>query len=157
MPGGFSSIPAACSCRSPFFAPAFSWVLYTLAAGLVGYAIYGRWAKKHQEKTGQQSPVLLVGFAIVMFLPLIVYFVAGQPLSFNYPDLGRFNIRGGVQIFPEFVALVLGLVIYTAAFIAEVVRAGIQAVSKGQTEASYALGLRPGPTLDLVSSRRPCV
>jgi general L-amino acid transport system permease protein len=71
-------------------------------------------------------------------------FPGGQPLSFNYPNLGRFNIRGGWQIYPEFVALLLGLVIYTAAFIAEAVRAGIQSVYKGQTEAAYALGLRPG-------------
>ena len=150
MPGGFFLNTRGLFMPEPVFGPTFSWVLYTLAAGLIGYVLYGRWAKKHQEKTGQQSPVLLVGLVIVVVLPLIVYFAAGQPLSFNYPDLGRFNIRGGVQIFPEFVALVLGLVIYTAAFIAEVVRAGIQAVSKGQTEASYALGLRPGPTLDLV-------
>ncbi len=91
-----------------------------------------------------------VALGLLVIIPGLVYFLAGQPLSFAYPNLGRFNIQGGIQIFPEFVALVVGLVIYTAAFIAEVVRAGIQAVSKGQTEASYALGLKPGPTLDLV-------
>jgi general L-amino acid transport system permease protein len=128
----------------------FSTVMWVLAAGLVGYFAYGRWARIRQNKTGQQSPVLLVGLGLIIGLPLLVFFALGMPLSFNYPDLGRFNIRGGVQIFPEFVALVLGLSIYTAAFIAEAVRAGIQAVSHGQTEASYALGLRPGPTLNLV-------
>lgn len=134
----------------PVFGPAFSWVFYSLVVGLIGYFLYGRWARKRQERTGEQSPVGKVGVLLVFVLPLLVYFLAGQPLSFNYPDLGRFNIRGGIQVYPEFVALVAGLVIYTAAFIAEVVRAGIQAVYKGQTEAAYALGLRPGPTLDLV-------
>jgi general L-amino acid transport system permease protein len=76
--------------------------------------------------------------------------LTGIPIDFAYPEKGRFNIRGGVEILPEFMALLFGLVIYTAAFIAEVVRAGIMAVSKGQTEAAYSLGLRPGPTLRLV-------
>lgn len=134
----------------PVFGPTFPWVLATLIAGLIGYFFYGRWARIRQEKTGEQAPVLKVGFGLVIVLPLLVFFLVGKPLSFTYPDLGRFNIRGGVQVYPEFVALVLGLVIYTAAFIAEAVRAGIQAVSRGQTEAAYALGLRPGPTLDLV-------
>ena len=79
-----------------------------------------------------------------------MFFAVGQPLSFDYPQQGRFNLTGGMQIFPEFVALLLGLSTYTAAFIAEVVRAGILAVSKGQSEAAHALGLRPGPTLKLV-------
>ncbi len=134
----------------PVFGANFPWVLATLVLGLIGYFLYGRWARILQERTGQQSPVLKVGFLIVIVIPLLVFYLVGKPLTFVHPDLGRFNIRGGVQIYPEFVALVLGLVIYTAAFIAEAVRAGIQAVSKGQTEASYALGLRPGPTLDLV-------
>ncbi len=150
MPGGMFLNTRGLFLPEPVFGANFSWVTYTLIAGLVGYFAFGRWAKVQQEKTGKQYPVGRVGLLLIIALPLLVYFLAGQPLSFNYPDLGRFNIRGGVQVFPEFVALTLGLVIYTAAFIAEVVRAGIQAVSKGQTEASYALGLRPGPTLDLV-------
>ena len=71
-------------------------------------------------------------------------------MQFNYPEAGRFNIRGGIEVLPEFMALLFGLVTYTAAFIAENVRAGILAVAKGQTEAAYSLGLRPGPTLRLV-------
>ncbi|WP_284179105.1 amino acid ABC transporter permease [Rhabdaerophilum sp. SD176] len=150
MPGGFFLNNRGLFMPEPVFGASFSWVTWALSAGLMGYFAYGRWARKRQERTGQQSPVLLVGFGLVIAVPLLIYIAAGQPLSFNIPDLGRFNIRGGVQVYPEFVALLLGLVIYTAAFIAEVVRAGIQAVSKGQTEAAYALGLRPGPTLDLV-------
>ena len=73
-----------------------------------------------------------------------------MPLEFGFPEAGRFNITGGLEVVPEFAALLFGLSIYTAAFIAEVVRAGITSVSRGQTEASYSLGLRPGPTLRLV-------
>jgi general L-amino acid transport system permease protein len=74
----------------------------------------------------------------------------GSPITFDVPEQSRFNLRGGMQLFPEFVALLAGLVIYTAAFIAEVVRAGILSVSRGQTEAAHSLGLRPGATLRLV-------
>jgi general L-amino acid transport system permease protein len=73
-----------------------------------------------------------------------------MPATLEFPEKGRFNIRGGLEILPEFAALLVGLVLYTGAFIAEVVRAGIMAVSKGQTEAAGALGLRNGPTLKLV-------
>jgi len=83
-------------------------------------------------------------------MPLIVLALSGFPIQFVYPESGRFNIRGGIEVLPEFIALLFGLVIYTAAFIAEVVRAGILSVSKGQTEAAYALGLRGRPTLRLV-------
>src|SRR4029079_16282627 len=83
----------------------------------------------------------------IVALPLAVLALSGFPISFNFPEAGRFNMRGGMEMLPEFMALLFGLVIYTAAFIAEVVRAGIRSVSKGQTEAAYSLGLRPGPTL----------
>lgn len=134
----------------PHFGPTFQYVMAALAIGLIGFWLFGRWARKRQAETGQQARHLPAALGFIVVLPAVVYVLAGQPLSFTYPTLGRFNISGGMPILPEFVALVLGLVIYTAAFIAEVVRAGIQAVSRGQTEASYALGLKPGPTLDLV-------
>ncbi len=118
--------------------------------GVVGAIAYRSWAQKKQEKTGQQSPVLLVALGLIIGLPLIAFFIAGMPVTLEYPEKGRFNIRGGVEILPELVALLIGLVIYTGAFIAEVVRAGILAVSRGQTEAAGALGLRTGPTLKLV-------
>src|SRR5581483_10745157 len=92
----------------------------------------------------------IVALAAIVGLPLIIYFVLGRPITFDVPVQKGFNFSGGVQVFPEFVALLLGLVIYTAAFIAEIVRAGIQAVSRGQVEAANALGLRNKPTLDLV-------
>ena len=94
--------------------------------------------------------MLWVTLGLVIALPLAVLALSGFPVQFNYPEAGRFNIRGGVEVLPEFMALLFGLVTYTAAFIAENVRAGILAVVKGQTEAAYSLGLRPGPTLRLV-------
>ncbi len=128
----------------------FGAVWIALALGLIASFVFRMWAKKRQERTGLQAPVFLVSFCLIFVAPLIVFFLAGMPLEFGYPERGRFNIRGGIEILPEFVALLFGLTIYTASFIAEVVRAGILAVSHGQTEASYSLGLRPGPTLRLV-------
>jgi general L-amino acid transport system permease protein len=150
FPGGVFINNRGLFLPQPIFGTNFSLVEIALVLGIIGTFFYRRWARKRQEATGAQSPVLLMGLGLILALPLLVYFLSGQPLSFNYPDLGRFNIRGGVQVYPEFVALLLGLSIYTAAFIAEVVRAGIQSVYKGQTEAAHALGLRNGPTLELV-------
>ena len=92
-------------------------------------------------------PVTLL---IVFGLPLVAFVAMGAPLEFEYPQAGRFNVSGGVEVVPEFVALLFGLVIYTAAFIAEVVRAGLMSVSHGQTEAAQALGLRRMQTLRLI-------
>jgi general L-amino acid transport system permease protein len=134
----------------PLPQPGFGYVGIALAVGIVGAIAFYRWARKRQMATGQQAPVLWVTLALVIGLPLVVFLAAGMPLQFEYPEKGRFNINGGLEVLPEFAALLVGLVIYTAAFIAEVVRAGILAVSHGQTEAAYSVGLRPGPTLRLI-------
>jgi general L-amino acid transport system permease protein len=134
----------------PVPAAEFRWTLLALLIGVVAAIAFRIWAKRRQQRTGEQAPVLSVTLALVIALPLAVFAATGFPIEFNYPDMGRFNIRGGIELLPEFMALLFGLVIYTAAFIAEVVRAGILAVPKGQTEAAYSLGLRPGPTLRLV-------
>jgi len=128
----------------------FGLVEIALLAGILGAIGFYLWARKRQERTGQQAPVLWVALALVLGLPLVVFALTGFPLGFEFPQAGRFNITGGVEVLPEFLALLFGLSIYTAAFIAEVVRAGILAVSRGQSEAAYSLGLRPGPTLRLV-------
>jgi len=134
----------------PVFEPAARFALVAIVLGVVGSIGYHVWARRRQMRTGQQAPVLWVTLGLVVALPLAVLALAGFPVSFNFPEAGRFNMRGGMEMLPEFMALLFGLVIYTAAFIAEVVRAGIRSVSKGQTEAAYSLGLRPGPTLRLV-------
>ncbi|MCA3562801.1 MAG: amino acid ABC transporter permease [Methylocystis sp.] len=135
---------------TPNFGEAFWLVTVTFWAGVLGALFYRAYARKKQEATGIQSPVGLTAFGLIVGLPLAVFLLAGMPLSFQFPQAGRFNITGGVSLLPEFLALLFGLVIYTAAFIAEAVRAGILAVSKGQTEAAYALGLTPKNTLNLV-------
>lgn len=114
--------------------------------------IYGlrRWARQRQARTGQSFPIMRVSLAIVIGLPLLTWAMGGAPTAMNVPALKGFNFVGGINISPEFTALLLGLILYTAAFVAEVVRAGIQAVSKGQTEAAMSMGLRPGLVLNLV-------
>jgi general L-amino acid transport system permease protein len=99
-----------------------------------------------------QAPRVRAAFTLLIVgaLPVIVSVVAGTRIEFDYPQIGRFNVRGGLEVLPEFVALVLGLVVYTAAFIAEVVRAGLMSVSRGQTEAAQALGLSRPQTLRLI-------
>jgi len=134
----------------PVFAPDFGAVVIAFAIGLVAAIGLYLWARRRQERTGEQVRVLWMMLTAIFGLPLLVFVVAGRPLSFGIPDMGRFNIRGGLEILPEFAALLLALTIYTAAFIAEVVRAGVLSVSTGQTEAAQALGLRSGTILRLV-------
>jgi general L-amino acid transport system permease protein len=130
--------------------PGAHWALIALGVGIAGAIVFAFWARRRQDRTGQPAPVFWVTLGLVVGLPLGVFALSGLPVRFDYPESGRFNIRGGIEILPEFMALLFGLVVYTAAFIAEVVRAGILSVAKGQTEAAYSLGLRPGPTLRLV-------
>ncbi len=150
MPGGFFLNNRGLIAPAPQFGENFWVVVLMFWAGVLGAVFYRAYARKRQEKTGVQSPVGLMALALVIGMPLLVFLLIGAPLSFEYATAGRFNITGGVAVLPEFLALVFGLVIYTAAFIAEAVRAGILAVSKGQTEAAYALGIRPKHTLNLV-------
>ena len=113
----------------------------------VGFA---RYARARQRQSGAQLPVFRVSLAICILLPLLAFFAAGQPISLNFPALKGFNFRGGIQLPPEFVALTFALSIYTAAFIGEIVRAGIIAVDKGQREAAEAIGLRPSQVMNEV-------
>jgi len=108
------------------------------------------WAKKRQLATGQLFPTFKVNAAILILLPLVAFFMAGQPLEWDFPALKGFNFGGGITLIPELVALWIALSLYTASFIAEIVRSGILSVSRGQTEASKALGLSSGLTLRLV-------
>jgi general L-amino acid transport system permease protein len=134
----------------PLFEPGFGAIVITLAAAVVGVFFIARWARRRRDRTGQPFHTFYVSTAIIVGAPLVVAVVTGFPLSWEFPALKGFNFRGGMVLIPEFVALLLALSAYTATFIAEIVRAGVMAVSHGQTEAAYSLGLRPGPTLRLV-------
>lgn len=124
-------------------------LLAALGAALAAVALR-RWARKRQDRTGRAFPVFRVSVGLLLGLPLATWLGYGAPVKMDVPRLVGFNFRGGLTVSPEFIALLLGLVLYTAAFVAEVVRAGIQSVSRGQTEAAMALGLRPALVLNLV-------
>jgi general L-amino acid transport system permease protein len=134
----------------PEFAPGFGTVLIALLVGVITAIVLRVWARRRQERTGTPVRILWPALGAIFGLPLVVFVLEGFPLSFSLPDMGRFNVRGGLEILPEFAALLIALVVYTAAFIAEVVRAGVLAVAPGQTEAAQALGLRSGTTLRLI-------
>jgi general L-amino acid transport system permease protein len=139
-----------------FFLPKLIWesgswliaLALVLAVAMSWFA--ARRARQRQMATGQQFPVFWTSLALIIGLPLLAFFAAGLPLSVEFPQQSTFNLTGGFQIKPEFIALYLALSFYTASFIAEIVRAGIMGVSKGQTEAAAALGLRQGSILRLV-------
>ncbi len=150
LPGGILLNNRGLFLPQPVFGEGASLIGIAFLLALFGSIAFRVWAKRQQAATGRQYPIGLVALVALIGLPVLAYFAAGQPLAFNMPELRGFNVRGGVTVFPEFVALLLGLTTYTAGFIAEVVRAGILAVSKGQTEAAYSLGLKPGTTLKLV-------
>ncbi|WP_210529067.1 amino acid ABC transporter permease [Rubellimicrobium arenae] len=117
---------------------------------LIAIWVWRRVARRRQAATGRTLPVVWVSLAILILPTLITFLALGRPLTFDVPEAARFNFRGGVTVLNSFMALWLALSLYTGAFIAEIVRAGILAISKGQTEAAYALGLRPRRTMSLV-------
>ena len=135
---------------APVFRPGSGYVLAGFVLGLVATFALARWAKFRQERTGAQFPVFWAGAAIIVGLTLVAFLATGMPIGLDRPRLQGFNFVGGMRLIPEFVALLVALSTYTAAFIAEVVRAGILAVSRGQTEAAIALGLRRRQVLRLI-------
>jgi general L-amino acid transport system permease protein len=130
--------------------PAHKYMFLAFVVACIVVYIIRRWAKRRQEQTGQYFPVFRVSISIIIGFPLVVWLAFGAPTALNAPKLVGFNFKGGITVSPEFIALLLGLVLYTAAFVAEVVRAGIQSVSKGQREAAMSIGLRPPLVLNLV-------
>ncbi len=125
-------------------------VVMSFFIAIIGSIVLAKWAKKRQMLTGQPFPVASVSIASIVLIPLLVFFVMGMPINLEYPALKGFNFQGGVVIIPELAALLVALSFYTAAFIAEIVRSGILAVSKGQSEAAESLGLTRTQALKLV-------
>ncbi|EHR6923315.1 amino acid ABC transporter permease [Vibrio parahaemolyticus] len=135
---------------APVFNEGSGVVIAAFVIGLIATISISIWARNKQRLTGQQTPMGRIGLGLLVGLPLLVYFVSGMPISLEYPQLKGFNFKGGISIIPELAALLLALSVYTAAFIAEIVRSGINAVSHGQTEAAMSLGLPRAKTLKLV-------
>ena len=135
---------------SPVFEDGATFVGIVILISIALVFFFKRWARRAQDQTGKIYPVLWVSIGILIALPGIAFVAKGMPISWDVPVLKGFNFKGGMAIKPEFLALWLGLSLYTACFIAEIVRAGIAAVSHGQSEAAFALGLRPNRTLQLI-------
>ncbi|WP_428241555.1 amino acid ABC transporter permease [Gynuella sp.] len=134
----------------PIFESGFWLIWSALVVAIISIFVIRRWAKKRQEKTGEQFPVLLTSLGIIVGLPLLAAIITGFPMGWDFPELKGFNFKGGMVLTPEFCSLLFALSIYTSSFIAEIVRSGIMAVNKGQTEAAHALGLRPNLTTRLI-------
>lgn len=150
IPGGSFLNVRGLFMPQPLYAPGAEWVGLIVLLGVIGSIAVALWSRRRQALTGQRFPVLLTTLGLVIVLPLIVATLLGFPVNFEYPELKGFNFQGGMVITPEFIALLFGLVFYTGAFIAEIVRAGIQGIGKGQKEAARALGLTTGQMLRLV-------
>lgn len=135
---------------SPEYLPLFKFVVAAFIGGIIFSWLFRKFAKSMQAKRGTQLPVFWVSLFAIIGVPLITFFALGQPVNWDIPALSGFNFKGGMVVRPEFLALWLALSLYTAAFIAEIVRSGILAVNHGQTEASMALGLPRNRTLNLV-------
>ncbi|MDP6431156.1 MAG: ABC transporter permease subunit [SAR324 cluster bacterium] len=135
---------------APVFEEGFGYVLIAILVAVLIVFFFKRWAKKVQDSTGKIYPVFSISISILIGLPFLTFFISGTPMSWDTPVLKGFNFKGGASIKPEYIALTLALAYYTACFIAEIVRGGILAISKGQTEAAHGLGLRPNRTLQLV-------
>ena len=118
----------------------FAWMATVIAGLLLALILYSR-LNAYQIRTGKVTYPFTVALATFILLPFLGWIILSQPLTFDFPELGRFNYEGGTTLTTNFAALLVGLVIYTASFIAEIVRAGIQAVSKGQVEAARSVGL----------------
>lgn len=126
----------------PIFESGSIFILIAFLLACVAVLFLAKWANKRHDLSGEIFPLVKVSLAILILSPLLVYFLSGQPISAAYPVLKGFNFNGGLTILPEFLALVFALSIYTATYIAEAVRAGIESISKGQTEAAQSLGLK---------------
>ena len=134
----------------PEFQATHAYMGISFLAGCIAIYFLRRWARQRQANTGQIFPVFRVSVGILLLFPFITWLVGGTPTAMSVPELKGFNFQGGVNVSPEFSALLLGLVLYTAAFVAEAVRAGIQSVSKGQREAAMSIGLKTNQVLQLV-------
>jgi general L-amino acid transport system permease protein len=135
---------------SPVLKEGFGIVIASLIFAIIASYFLKKYLKKRQETTGRQYPIFLMNSALIIFIPIFFYYITGMPIEFDNPVLKGFNFKGGMVVRPEFLGMLFGLSVYTAAFISETVRSGIISVSKGQREASKALGLKNNLVMRLV-------
>jgi len=135
---------------TPVYADGAGLVLAAFVVSLIAVIVFRRWATRRQQATGQILPVFWISIAALAVPAVIMFFAAGSPISLQYPELRGFNYTGGLHLRNSLVAMWVALSVYSGTFIAETVRSGIMAISHGQTEAAYALGLRPGRTMNLI-------
>lgn len=134
----------------PINHPVYPWMGAAFVAAVLGCAAYGRWSRRRHAALGIRPPVMLPCLGMLIGVPALVWLAGGAPTALEIPKMGTFRLTGGGTMTPEFLALLLGLSLYTAGYIAEIVRSGILAVPRGQTEAARALGLKPRQVLGLV-------
>jgi general L-amino acid transport system permease protein len=130
--------------------PIHEWMGLGLLVGIAGGVMLHRWARRRQNLTGQPFPSIWAGLGLALGVPFLIWLAGGAPHHMSWPELKGFNFSGGTVIQPEFTALLFGLVVYTSAFVAEIVRSGILALNKGQSEAASAIGLTRGQSMRLV-------
>jgi general L-amino acid transport system permease protein len=135
---------------SPVIKEGFGIVIASLIFAIIVSYFLKKYLKKRQETTGRQYPIFLINSTLIIFIPIFFYYITDMPIEFDNPVLKGFNFKGGMVVRPEFLGMLFGLSIYTAAFISETVRSGIISVSKGQREASKALGLKNNLVMRLV-------
>jgi len=134
----------------PIYESGFSFVVIAFFIAIIAIYFLRKWAIKRFDDTGREFPLFIVSIAILILSPLLVFFLSGSPISFDNPALRGFNFEGGMNFSPEFLALTFALSIYTATYIAEAIRSGIEAVAKGQKEAASSLGLSNYQSLKIV-------
>ncbi len=134
----------------PMADPIHKWMGLAFLVGIAAAFFINRWAKKRQATTGQPFPIMSAALGAIVGLPFLVWLAGGAPSHMSWPELKGFNFVGGTVIQPEFTALLVGLVLYTSAFVAEIVRSGILALNKGQSEAAMAIGLSRTQVMRLV-------
>jgi general L-amino acid transport system permease protein len=134
----------------PIATEGFVWVFVALVVGIVLRVLVKRHFNKAHDKSGVKTNTLAYSLLLLLVLPMMVYFALGSPMAFDYPTLKGFNFKGGMSLSPEFLSLAFALSVYTATYIAEAIRSGIESVSKGQKEAALAMGLTQRQSLKLV-------